>query len=177
MDINVPPETTTSSPASASARWTTPMAMVLVQLFITGMILLSKVSIGGGMFIFTLLAYRSFFGSLFILPFALIYERYVPYAYLSCMHTYQLLKINIIHALHGMAPSKPKVNDLKISFVPLICRGKWRNMTWLALRWIFLNAFIGYVYVHEFLICMARMLIHICSPIPYHSQYPNESIS
>lgn len=97
MDINVPPETTTSSPASASARWTTPMAMVLVQLFITGMILLSKVSIGGGMFIFTLLAYRSFFGSLFILPFALIYER-----------------------------------------------GKWRNMTWLALRWIFLNAFIGY---------------------------------
>jgi hypothetical protein len=34
------------------------------------------VSIGGGMFIFSLLAYRSFFGAVFILPFALVYERY-----------------------------------------------------------------------------------------------------
>jgi hypothetical protein len=50
--------------------------MVLVKLFNTGMILLSKVSIGGGMFIFSLLAYRSFFGAVFILPFALVYERY-----------------------------------------------------------------------------------------------------
>nr|XP_051203634.1 WAT1-related protein At5g64700-like isoform X3 [Lolium perenne] len=68
MDINV-------GPTTASAGWKTPLSMVLVQLFNTGMILLSKVSIGGGMFIFSLLAYRSFFGAVFILPFALVYER------------------------------------------------------------------------------------------------------
>lgn len=56
--------------------WRTPASMVLVQLFITGMLLLSKVSIGAGMFIFALLAYRSFLGAAFILPFALISERY-----------------------------------------------------------------------------------------------------
>ncbi|KAL6868276.1 hypothetical protein ACP4OV_015121 [Aristida adscensionis] len=59
----------------AALRWKTPAAMVLVQLFMTGMILLSKVVIGDGMFIFALLAYRSFFGAAFILPFALIFER------------------------------------------------------------------------------------------------------
>uniref|UniRef100_A0A0D9XIF1 WAT1-related protein n=1 Tax=Leersia perrieri TaxID=77586 RepID=A0A0D9XIF1_9ORYZ len=61
--------------ATAPAGWKAPASMVLVQLFITGMVLLSKVSIGGGMFIFTLLAYRSVFGAVFILPFALIFER------------------------------------------------------------------------------------------------------
>ncbi|XP_020165460.1 WAT1-related protein At5g64700-like [Aegilops tauschii subsp. strangulata] len=55
--------------------WRTPASMVLVQLFITGMLLLSKVSIVAGMFIFALLAYRSFLGAAFILPFALISER------------------------------------------------------------------------------------------------------
>ncbi|VAI82437.1 hypothetical protein VPH35_127037 [Triticum aestivum] len=55
--------------------WKAPASMVLVQLFITGIILLSKVSIGGGMFIFALLAYRSLFGAAFILPLALIFER------------------------------------------------------------------------------------------------------
>uniref|UniRef100_A0A0D3HC06 WAT1-related protein n=1 Tax=Oryza barthii TaxID=65489 RepID=A0A0D3HC06_9ORYZ len=60
---------------AAAAGWKAPASMVLVQLFITGMIMLSKVSIGGGMFIFTLLAYRSLFGAVFILPFALIFER------------------------------------------------------------------------------------------------------
>nr|XP_025876535.1 WAT1-related protein At5g64700 isoform X1 [Oryza sativa Japonica Group] len=60
---------------AAAAGWKAPASMVLVQLFITGMIMLSKVSIGGGMFIFALLAYRSLFGAVFILPFALIFER------------------------------------------------------------------------------------------------------
>uniref|UniRef100_A0A0E0QX88 WAT1-related protein n=1 Tax=Oryza rufipogon TaxID=4529 RepID=A0A0E0QX88_ORYRU len=82
---------------AAAAGWKAPASMVLVQLFITGMIMLSKVSIGGGKFIFSLLAYRSLFGAVFILPFALIFER-----------------------------------------------GKWRDMDWRALGWIFFNAFIGY---------------------------------
>ncbi|KAL6868146.1 hypothetical protein ACP4OV_014991 [Aristida adscensionis] len=60
---------------AAALRWKAPAAVVLVQLFMAGMILLSKVVIGDGMFIFALLAYRSFFGAVFILPFALIFER------------------------------------------------------------------------------------------------------
>jgi hypothetical protein len=72
MDITADkPET---KPVTKS-EWKTPASMVLVQLFITGMILLSKVSIGDGMFIFALLAYRSLFGAAFILPLALIFER------------------------------------------------------------------------------------------------------
>ncbi|XP_015697261.1 WAT1-related protein At5g64700-like [Oryza brachyantha] len=82
---------------ASAGGWKAPASMVLVQLFITGMILLSKMSIGDGMFIFALLAYRSVFGAAFILPFALIFER-----------------------------------------------GKWKNMDWSALAWIFFNAFIGY---------------------------------
>ncbi|KAM0917644.1 hypothetical protein ACQ4PT_009128 [Festuca glaucescens] len=76
--------------------------MVLVQLFNTGMILLSKVSIGGGMFIFSLLAYRSFFGAVFILPFALVYERYsVPlslyyYGLRDTTASYAVIFLNII---------------------------------------------------------------------------------
>ncbi|KAK3127866.1 hypothetical protein QOZ80_7AG0579400 [Eleusine coracana subsp. coracana] len=61
--------------AEKALRWKAPTAMVLVQLFQTGMILLSKVSISEGMFIFALLAYRSFFGVAIIFPFALFFER------------------------------------------------------------------------------------------------------
>uniref|UniRef100_J3MSU7 WAT1-related protein n=1 Tax=Oryza brachyantha TaxID=4533 RepID=J3MSU7_ORYBR len=87
----------TTVAAAAGAGWKAPASMVLVQLFVTGMNILSKVSIGDGMFIFALLVYRSIVGAAFILPFALIFER-----------------------------------------------GKWKDMDWRALRWIFLNAFIGY---------------------------------
>lgn len=74
--------TAATAAAAEGAGWKTPVSMVLVQLFITGMIMLSKVSIGGGMFIFALLAYRSLFGAVFILPFALIFERFlVSYSY------------------------------------------------------------------------------------------------
>jgi hypothetical protein len=69
MDINADKQPVTKS------GWRTPASMVLVQLFTTGMILLSKVSIGDGMFIFALLAYRSLFGAAFILPLALLFER------------------------------------------------------------------------------------------------------
>ena len=63
--------------AEAEAAWKAPAAMVLVQLFNTGMVLLSKVSIGGGMFVLALLAYRSLFGAAIILPVALLRERCV----------------------------------------------------------------------------------------------------
>ncbi|KAJ1689120.1 hypothetical protein LUZ63_013275 [Rhynchospora breviuscula] len=56
-------------------RWKPAVCMVLVQAFMTGMILLSKIVITEGMFIFALLTYRSLFGALFILPFAFFFER------------------------------------------------------------------------------------------------------
>ncbi|KAL6641574.1 hypothetical protein ACP70R_019755 [Stipagrostis hirtigluma subsp. patula] len=59
----------------AALRWKAPLAMVLVQLSLTGMLLLAKLVMSEGMFIFTLLAYRSFIGAVFILPLALIFER------------------------------------------------------------------------------------------------------
>ncbi|CAN6362678.1 unnamed protein product [Urochloa humidicola] len=61
--------------APPGAEWKAPAAMMLVQLFTTGMVLLSKVSIGGGMFVLALLAYRSLIGAAIILPLALIRER------------------------------------------------------------------------------------------------------
>ncbi|KAJ4780197.1 WAT1-related protein [Rhynchospora pubera] len=56
-------------------RWKPAVCMVFVQAFMTGMILLSKIVITEGMFIFALLTYRSLFGALFILPFAFFLER------------------------------------------------------------------------------------------------------
>jgi len=63
--------------ADADAAWKAPAAMVLVQLFNTGMVLLSKAAIGGGMFVLVLLAYRGIFGAVIILPLALLLERCV----------------------------------------------------------------------------------------------------
>ncbi|CAM0144670.1 unnamed protein product [Urochloa decumbens] len=67
------------APAPPASRagwdWKAPAAMVLVQLSIAGMVLLSKVAIGGGLFVFALLAYRSLFGAVIILPLALLRER------------------------------------------------------------------------------------------------------
>ncbi|RLN38570.1 WAT1-related protein [Panicum miliaceum] len=59
----------------AALRWKAPAAMVLVQLFQMGLVLLSKVVIGHGMFVFALVAYRSALGAAFLLPLALICER------------------------------------------------------------------------------------------------------
>ncbi|TVU41166.1 hypothetical protein EJB05_14665, partial [Eragrostis curvula] len=65
----------TAAVAAGTAEWMVAATMVLVQAFIAGMVLLSKVSIGGGMFVFALLSYRSLFGAAFILPLALLLER------------------------------------------------------------------------------------------------------
>ncbi|XP_052165991.1 WAT1-related protein At5g64700-like isoform X2 [Oryza glaberrima] len=93
--------TAATAAAAAGGGWKTPVSMVLVQLFITGQILLSKVSIGGGMLIFVLLAYNSFFAVVFLLPFALIFERYsVPmslyyYGLKDTTSSYSVIFLNI----------------------------------------------------------------------------------
>lgn len=48
--------------------------MILVELFNTGTILLGKLAVDAGMFVFSLLCYRSILGAIFILPFALLFE-------------------------------------------------------------------------------------------------------
>ncbi|XP_047093574.1 WAT1-related protein At1g25270-like [Lolium rigidum] len=75
MDIKGDILPTKAAASFGSADWKTPSSMLLVQLIVTASILLSKVSINGGMFIFALLTYRSFVGAVFILPFALIFQR------------------------------------------------------------------------------------------------------
>ncbi|KAM0945546.1 putative EamA domain-containing protein [Dioscorea sansibarensis] len=52
-----------------------PVCMILVQLFAMGMLLLSKISLNEGMFVFTLLVYRNIIGFIFLIPFALYFER------------------------------------------------------------------------------------------------------
>ncbi|KAL6875689.1 hypothetical protein ACP4OV_013202 [Aristida adscensionis] len=61
--------------AAAAVAWKEAAAMVAVEVIITGLTMLSKVVITQGMFIFALHAYRSAFGTIFMLPLALIYER------------------------------------------------------------------------------------------------------
>ncbi|OEL29614.1 hypothetical protein BAE44_0009363 [Dichanthelium oligosanthes] len=57
-----------------SGGWKPALAVVLSELFNTGTILLSKVAIDGGTFIFSLLFYRSILGAVFTMPFALFFE-------------------------------------------------------------------------------------------------------
>ncbi|KAM0828579.1 hypothetical protein ACQ4PT_067447 [Festuca glaucescens] len=55
-------------------KWKPAFCVILVELFNTGTILLGKVAVDGGMFVFSLLCYRSILGAIFILPFALLLE-------------------------------------------------------------------------------------------------------
>nr|CAB3496435.1 unnamed protein product [Digitaria exilis] len=56
--------------------WKPALCVVLSEVFSTGTILLSKVAIDWGTFVFSLLFYRSILGAVFTLPFALFFERY-----------------------------------------------------------------------------------------------------
>ncbi|XP_044978425.1 WAT1-related protein At5g64700-like [Hordeum vulgare subsp. vulgare] len=56
------------------SRWKPALCVIFVELFNTGTILLGKVALDGGMFVFSLLCYRSFLASIFIIPFALFFE-------------------------------------------------------------------------------------------------------
>jgi hypothetical protein len=49
--------------------------VILSEVFNTGTILLNKVAIDSGTFVFSLLFYRSILGAIFTLPFTLFFER------------------------------------------------------------------------------------------------------
>lgn len=52
------------------------LAMVMVQIFVTGMQLLSKVILREGTFIFALMAYRHIVAAICVAPFAFFFERF-----------------------------------------------------------------------------------------------------
>ncbi|OEL23842.1 hypothetical protein BAE44_0015139 [Dichanthelium oligosanthes] len=79
--------------------------MVLVQLYQTGLVLLSKVVVGHGMFVFALVTYRSAFGAAFLLPFALICERYA-------------VPINLYY--NGLRDTTPSYAIIFLNIIPLI---------------------------------------------------------
>lgn len=53
------------------------LSMILVQVFVTGLQLLSRVVLVQGSFIFSLIAYRFIVATICVAPFALYFERYV----------------------------------------------------------------------------------------------------
>ncbi|KAI0491355.1 hypothetical protein KFK09_025615 [Dendrobium nobile] len=74
-----------------------PMSMLLVQTFTTGMMLLSKVVLSKGMFVFSLLAYRNAIGVLFVAPLAFSFEREM-----GRKLTYKALMWIFINAMFGV---------------------------------------------------------------------------
>ncbi|XP_020250216.1 WAT1-related protein At4g08300-like isoform X2 [Asparagus officinalis] len=52
-----------------------PLSMIMVQVFTTAMLLLSKVVLTQGIFVFALLAYRHVVAAIFVAPFAFFFER------------------------------------------------------------------------------------------------------
>uniref|UniRef100_A0ACD5VVG5 Uncharacterized protein n=1 Tax=Avena sativa TaxID=4498 RepID=A0ACD5VVG5_AVESA len=60
---------------SFKLEWGPAICMVLIELFTTGQMLLTKVVVDAGLFVFALLTYRFFLGSLLVFPLAIILER------------------------------------------------------------------------------------------------------
>ncbi|XP_037479917.1 WAT1-related protein At5g64700-like [Triticum dicoccoides] len=69
------PEPDTTIQVQAGSKWKPAICVVIVEVFNTGTILLGKLALDGGMFVFSLLSYRSVLGAVFMLPFALFLER------------------------------------------------------------------------------------------------------
>ncbi|PKA60666.1 WAT1-related protein [Apostasia shenzhenica] len=77
-----------------------PASMVVVQLLTTGMVMLSRVALSEGMFVFSLLAYRNAIGALFVAPFAFFLEREM-----RRQLTYKAFLWIFINALFGITMS------------------------------------------------------------------------
>ncbi|XP_047043299.1 WAT1-related protein At1g44800-like [Lolium rigidum] len=56
--------------------WRPALFMVLVQIFTSGQVLLTKVVVDGGSFVWTLLTYRFFLGAILALPLAMFFEKF-----------------------------------------------------------------------------------------------------
>ncbi|XBH87959.1 hypothetical protein VPH35_075322 [Triticum aestivum] len=60
--------------SSFKLEWGPAICMVLIELFTTGQMLLTKVVVDAGLFVFALLTYRFFLGAALVVPLALIFE-------------------------------------------------------------------------------------------------------
>ncbi|WVZ58004.1 hypothetical protein U9M48_008321 [Paspalum notatum var. saurae] len=60
--------------SSFKAEWGPAICMVLIELFTTGQMLLTKVVVDAGLFVFALLTYRFFIGTVLVVPLAIIFE-------------------------------------------------------------------------------------------------------
>uniref|UniRef100_A0A0E0EWH1 EamA domain-containing protein n=1 Tax=Oryza meridionalis TaxID=40149 RepID=A0A0E0EWH1_9ORYZ len=65
------------SSSSMKMEWGPAVCMVLIELFTTGQMLLTKVVVDAGLFVFALLTYRFFLGTILVLPLAFILERHL----------------------------------------------------------------------------------------------------
>jgi len=63
---------------ASSKEWWPASFMALVQVFTTGLLLLTKVVVDDGVSVCTLLTYRFFMGAIFVIPFAAILEKLAP---------------------------------------------------------------------------------------------------
>jgi hypothetical protein len=66
-----------TSSLKLKAEWGPAICMVLIEVFTTGQMLLTKVVVDAGLFVFALLTYRFFLGTLLVVPLAIIFERSV----------------------------------------------------------------------------------------------------
>jgi len=86
------------------------LSMIMVQGFVTGMQLLSRVILVQGSFIFSLIAYRHIVAAICVAPFALYFERYVFHSIsyffiiflLLSIYIYQLLLAGFLLFLFGL---------------------------------------------------------------------------
>ncbi|KAM0830667.1 hypothetical protein ACQ4PT_066076 [Festuca glaucescens] len=62
--------------SSFKLEWGPAICMVLIELFTTGQMLLTKVVVDAGLFVFVLLTYRFFLGAALVVPLAMIFERF-----------------------------------------------------------------------------------------------------
>ena len=74
--------------------------MALIQIFTTGLLLLTKVVVDDGLSVCTLLTYRFFMAAILVIPFAAIFEKLVP-SISSRIYIcpYILLLLSLIHVV------------------------------------------------------------------------------
>jgi hypothetical protein len=63
--------------SSFKKEWGPAICMVLIEVFTTGQMLLTKVVVDAGLFVFALLTYRFVLGAVLVVPLAMIFERSV----------------------------------------------------------------------------------------------------
>lgn len=76
--------------------WKVVLSMIMVQGFVTGMQLLSRVILVQGSFIFSLIAYRHIIAALCVAPFALYFERYICFSFYLLLIPCLLLLNNLL---------------------------------------------------------------------------------